>query len=122
MRSLRRSEKGIAAVELALIVPVIVALAAGIFDFGYRYQQHIAYTNAAMQSARVMAIKNDAGAATTEARSVTGNSGASVTVSAGGCNAGNTSVSVSVQATRNTITGMFGQTFTVEGTGRVRCE
>lgn len=117
-----RGEAGAAAVELALVAPVLVALAAGIVDFGYRYQQHIQYTNAAMQSARVMAIKNDSGAATTEARSITGNSTAAVTVSSGGCGTGKTTVWVSIEATRPTVTRMFGTSFTVRGKGQVRCE
>lgn len=122
MRLRTRDEDGAALVEFALIVPLLVAIAAGIVDFGFRYQQHIAYTNAAMQSARVMSIKNDSAVATTEARSISGNSAATVTVSSGGCNTGNTSVTVTVVGTRSTLTGMFGATFTVRGTGKVRCE
>ncbi|EFQ82589.1 TadE-like protein [Aeromicrobium marinum DSM 15272] len=116
-----RDERGAAAVELALVAPILIALAAGIVDFGFRYQQHIQYTNAAMQSARVMSITNNSDTATTEARSLT-TAGVAVTVSAGGCGVGQSSVSVTIQGTRDTLTGLFGQTFTVRGTGQVRCE
>ena len=75
-----------------------------------------------MQSARVMSIKNDSAAATTEARSITGNTSAVVTVSSGGCDTGNTTVTVTIEGTRSTITGMFGANFTVRGKGQVRCE
>lgn len=122
MRKSTRGEAGASAVELALVAPVLVALVAGIVDFGFRYQQHIQYANAAMQSARVMSIKNDSAAATTEARSLTENATAVVTISAGGCNTGKTTVSVSIEGNRSTVTGMFGKTFTVRGKGQVRCE
>lgn len=122
MRLSRRTDDGAAAVEFALIVPVLVALAAGIIDFGYRYQQHVQYTNAAMQSARVMAIKNNQSDALAAARAASDNAAASIAVSTGGCAVGHDTVSVTVSGTRNTLTGLFGQTFTVSGKGQVRCE
>ena len=72
MRSTSRSDDGATAVEFALIVPVLMAIVIGTVEFGYRYQQNIEYTNAAMQAARSMSIKNDVAAATAEVRNFTG--------------------------------------------------
>lgn len=122
MRSTSRSDDGAAAVEFALIVPILMAIVIGTVEFGYRYQQHIEYTNAAMQAARLMSINNDATAATAEVRDFTGNASDQVSISAGGCTPPNTSVVVTVTGTPVSITGVPDATFTVTAKGRVRCE
>lgn len=114
-----RRQRGAAAVELALVAPILVALAAGIVDFGFRYQQNIQYTNAAMQGARQLAITDDPAVVTTDTRAFIGNSTA--TVNATVCSSTNRVASVSIQGTRSTLTGMFGQNFTITAAGSVRC-
>lgn len=50
------SERGAAAVEFAIIVPVLFMLLLGIMEFGRAYNVQVTLTNAARESARSMAI------------------------------------------------------------------
>ena len=59
-----RNDRGAAAVELALILPILILLLFGIFEFGRAYNTQISLSGAAREGARVMAITNDSGAAT----------------------------------------------------------
>lgn len=61
MRSIRRSgrrwrDRGAAAVEMALILPLLMVVVAGIVDFGRYFLQEIQLTNAAREGARVAVI------------------------------------------------------------------
>jgi Flp pilus assembly protein TadG len=122
MNASHSSDSGAAAVEFALVVPLLMAIIIGTVEFGFRYQQKIEYTNAAMQAARTMSIKNDQVAATAEVTGFTGNSSDVVTFSSGGCTAPNTTVQVSVVGNPASLTHLFGGTFTVRAKGKVRCE
>lgn len=51
------SERGAAAVEFALILPILVSLLIGIVEFGRAYNAQITLTAAAREGARVMAIQ-----------------------------------------------------------------
>jgi Flp pilus assembly protein TadG len=53
-----RSDRGAAAVEFALVLPVLLVLVLGIVEFGRIYNVQISVTNAAREGARVMAIEN----------------------------------------------------------------
>ena len=52
-----KKEKGAAAVEFALLLPVIVMLAFGIIYFGPVYNNYIAISHAARDGARLLAVK-----------------------------------------------------------------
>ena len=54
-----RDDRGAAAVEFALILPILVLLLFGIFIFGQIFNMQISLTGAAREGARVMAIHND---------------------------------------------------------------
>jgi Flp pilus assembly protein TadG len=54
------SERGAAAVEFALVVPLILAFLLGIIEFGNAYNTQISLTQAAREGARVMAITDNA--------------------------------------------------------------
>lgn len=58
-----RDEPGAAAVEFALILPLLIVLLFGIFEFGRLFNEQITVSNAAREAARVMAIADDAGKA-----------------------------------------------------------
>jgi Flp pilus assembly protein TadG len=58
-----RKEKGAAAVEFALILPILLALILGIFEFGRLFNIQIQISNAAREAARVMAIRDNVGEA-----------------------------------------------------------
>lgn len=59
LRGLRKrfkSEKGASSIEFALILPVLVMLMVGIFEFGMAYSNYIAITHAAREGARLAAV------------------------------------------------------------------
>jgi Flp pilus assembly protein TadG len=53
-------DRGAAAVEFALIVPLLLLLVVGIIEFGRTYNTQITLSQAARESVRVMAIEDDA--------------------------------------------------------------
>jgi Flp pilus assembly protein TadG len=57
-------ERGAAAVEMALVLPVLILLLLGIMEFGRAFNAQVTLTNAAREGVRVMAISKD----TTKAR------------------------------------------------------
>ena len=58
-KRLHRREKGQSMVELALILPVLLALLCGIVDFGWIYYNQITLNNAAREGARYAVIHYD---------------------------------------------------------------
>ena len=56
-------ERGAAAVEFALLLPVLVILLLGIIDFGLYYYNNLQLTHAARDAARYLSVNNQAGAA-----------------------------------------------------------
>jgi Flp pilus assembly protein TadG len=53
MRRLRRGERGAELVELAVVLPLLLILIAGIVDFGFLLQSYEVVTNAAREGARI---------------------------------------------------------------------
>ena len=53
---MRKSEKGQAMVEMALVLPILLILLGGIIDFGWLFYNQLALTNAAREGARYAAI------------------------------------------------------------------
>jgi len=51
-----KNEKGASAVEFALILPILVMLVFGIFQFGIAYNNYITITHAAREGARRAAV------------------------------------------------------------------
>lgn len=64
----RASERGAAAVEFALLAPVLIMILLGIMEFGRAYNAQISLTNAAREGVRVMAVTNDQASARTAAK------------------------------------------------------
>lgn len=56
-------DRGAAAVEFALVVPVLLLLVFGVAEFGRAYNIQTTLSGAAREGARTMALQNDAGAA-----------------------------------------------------------
>ncbi len=52
----RRTEKGAAAVEFALVLPILVLLVFGIVEFGRAYNAYLSVTHAAREGARLAAV------------------------------------------------------------------
>ena len=58
LRRFRRSESGQAAVEFALIMPLLLLLLVGIIEFGRGWNDHQVITDAAREAARKCVIAN----------------------------------------------------------------
>ena len=56
MAKQRAGERGAAAVEFALILPILLTLVFGIVEFGWAFGQQVSLGNAAREAARTMAI------------------------------------------------------------------
>jgi Flp pilus assembly protein TadG len=68
VRRLRRqADDGAAAVEFALILPILLLLILGMFEFGRIFNAQIQVSNAAREAARVMAIRDNVTEATAAA-------------------------------------------------------
>ncbi|WP_344818852.1 TadE/TadG family type IV pilus assembly protein [Microbacterium soli] len=64
---IRTNERGAAAVEFALVVPLLVLLLLGIIEFGWTFNQQVSLSNAARESARYYAVHLDDGSGASEA-------------------------------------------------------
>lgn len=130
-----RSDRGAAAVELALVLPILLLLICGIVDFGRLYFTQITLTDGAREGVRVLALEGATGSgftstqAATDAQArvqdaVSGVDG-TVSVTSGVCTDGDP---VTVTATTNfsfitplpDLAGLLGIS-TVTGTGVMRC-
>ncbi len=56
MRVQRSSENGAAAIEFALVLPLLLTVVFGIVEFGWAFGQQVSLGNAAREAARTMAI------------------------------------------------------------------
>jgi hypothetical protein len=58
-RMIIRREKGVAALELAIVLPVLILLAIGICEFGIIYYDKQVLTNASREGARAGIVRSD---------------------------------------------------------------
>lgn len=73
-------DQGAAAVEFALVLPVLVLLVCGIIDFGRAYNARITLSHSVREAARVWALGGTAAETTTRAQdTATGLSGVTAT-------------------------------------------
>jgi Flp pilus assembly protein TadG len=61
------NEHGAAAVEIALVLPILILLIGGIIDFGFAFNTMVSLTHAAREGVRVEAIGNGDEGASAEA-------------------------------------------------------
>ena len=131
----RLSDRGAAAVEFALVLPLLLLILFGIIDFGRALNTQITLTQAAREGARVAALgQSTANVVTRTQTSATGLSPVSVTVT--GCPQGagagaNATVKASYQFSFVTPVGAivsmlggsgFGSPITMTATGVMPCE
>src|SRR3954466_2892448 len=122
-----RNERGAAAVEFALVVPMLVLLLFGVVEFGRAYFVQTTVSGAAREGVRVMALQNNATAAraaAVSAASTLGVTSAQVTVSPASCvSTPDAAVSATVTVTypMTYVTGLFGSSITLTGKGVMRC-
>ncbi len=124
-----RQDSGAVAVEFALVGVVLVTVLMGIVDFGVVYNEQLSVTAAARAGARVMAVQNDAGAASSAVRSAlpTAMTQAPTISGVSSCPSSATApatVSVTVNYPVHSVTGMFDSLLGGEhltGVGVMRC-
>lgn len=124
MRRLR-DETGAAAVEFALVAPVLFMLLFGIIEFGNVYNVQIQVTSAAREAARTMAVENNAVAARAAAKAavptlVPALADGQITVAPAACAAGQ-SATVTIRYPVTSITGLFATGITLQGKSVMRC-
>jgi len=123
----RNSERGAAAVEFALVLPVLLILVLGIVEFGRAYNVQTTLSAAAREGVRVMALQSSA----SEARAATKTaalptvvlSDGEIAVSPSSCVVTGSAASATVTVTypMTFITNFFGTSITLTGTGVMRC-
>ena len=126
MKKSHSDERGAAAVEFALLAPVLLLMVMGIAEFGRAYHVQAAISQAAREGVRVMALNNDpagAIAATQAAAPTLTLTNISVTpttcISSGTTPAATATVTVTYSLAF--ISQLFGTGVTLEGTGVMRC-
>jgi Flp pilus assembly protein TadG len=126
--ALLRSAAVAAAVEFALVVPVLLLLVFGIAEFGRAYNIQTTLSGAAREGARTMALQNDAGAAsaaTVDAARPLSLSAGQVSVSPSACPVTDTTAADTVRVTVTYqmayLTSLFGSSLRLTGTGVMRC-
>ena len=130
LRKCLRGEAGAAAVEFALVVPILLLLLVGILEFGRVYNAQIELTAAARQGVRVMAIQNSQAAAKSATELAAPSLNPSLTdaqiaivsspVNTGLCAPGST-VTVAATYPLTFLTGMFGTSITLTGKSVMKC-
>lgn len=99
----RARERGAAAVEFAMVLPVLLLLLGGVIDFGSLYYNQIVLSNAARDGARLVAANSAASPLFTQSQiqtAIQNSAGTSLLVNSSApawtCAASNTSVTVTV--------------------------
>ena len=121
----RRGERGAAAVEFALILPILILLVLGLIEFSRVYNIQISLSNAAREGARTMAVQNSLSIARSAAIAAAPSispavSDAQIAISPTTCTAGAT-VDVTISYNVSLMTGFFGATLPLTGKGVMRC-
>ncbi|GGH93152.1 TadE/TadG family type IV pilus assembly protein [Arthrobacter liuii] len=125
----RPSERGAAAVEFAIVVPVLIMLLLGIMEFSRAYNAQASLSAAAREGVRVMAISNDPNGARSAAENtavslqpalVDGNIAfKNLDTGASTCAPGNR-MTVTITYSLSTMTGIAGP-FAMTGQGAMLC-
>jgi Flp pilus assembly protein TadG len=123
------SERGAAAVEFAILLPLLLMLVLGIIEFGRAYNAQAALSAAAREGVRVMAISNVTADAKTAAKNTAvalqpGLLDANITfknleTGAATCAPGNR-ISITITYSLSTMTGVAGP-FVLTGKGAMLC-
>lgn len=122
-------QRGAAAVEFALVVPLLVLLVVGIAEFGRAYQVQTSLSGAARMAVRVMAVQNSPTAARAAAKTAAPTlnlTDTQIAVTPTTCASTGTgppaNATVIVTYPYHFLTGMFGTGVTMTGKGTMRCD
>jgi Flp pilus assembly protein TadG len=125
-----RDERGATVVEFAFIVPLLIVLVLGIAEFGHAFQVSGTLSAAAREGVRVMALQNDTAAARAAARIAAPTLNPALTDAqikipatcpAPGSGTGSATVRLTIDYPMPFLTGFFGTSITLHGTGVMRC-
>ncbi|MFI7482200.1 TadE/TadG family type IV pilus assembly protein [Kocuria sp. M1R5S2] len=117
-----RSERGAAAVEFALVLPILLTLVLGTIEFGRAYNVQISLTHAARETVRSMAISNNWPNAVSRGRAAAPSlvpADMQFSANPTNCTPG-TMIQVTVKYPLNTITGIA-SSMTLSGKAAMRC-
>lgn len=118
-------DRGAAAVEFALIIPVLLLLVFGIMEFARLYNEQIELTSAARAGVRSMAIGNNQGAAAAAAIDAAPSlspalSTGQVSFAPGACTSGGT-MKVTISYSSTMLTGWFGVSMPLKAVAATPC-
>ncbi|MCW2812301.1 MAG: pilus assembly protein TadE [Friedmanniella sp.] len=121
-----RHDRGAAAVEFALVAPLLLAMALGIMEFGRVFNTQTLLSAASREGARTMALQNSATAARTSAKgAATKLALTDAQISVSSCPAAvttpATSTTVIITYNFTFVTKLFGSGLTLKGTSVMRC-
>lgn len=119
----RHKERGAAAVEFALVVPLLIVLVIGIAEFGRAYHVQTTISGAAREGVRVMALQNSPSNARSTVKAYAPQlnlSDSQIAVSPSACTVGGTA-QVTVSYPFTFLTGLVGSNMTLTGRGTMRC-
>jgi Flp pilus assembly protein TadG len=125
---LRGRDRGAAAVEFALVLPLLVALVFGITEFGRAYFVQTTLSGAARDGVRVMALQNNQVAARTSVKSAAASlhlTDAQISVTPVTCTVSGltpaATATVTITYPLQFVTKLFGTSVTLTGKGSMRC-
>jgi Flp pilus assembly protein TadG len=125
LRTRRHHERGAAAVEFALVLPILLLLVMGIVECGRAYHLQTALSGAAREGVRVMALQDDVAEARATAKAASPqlaltDGQISVTpTTCSGTTPGTATVTVTYPV--ELMFGLFGSGFNLTGKGTMRC-
>jgi len=121
------SDRGAAAVEFALVAPLLLVLVVGIAEFGRAYDTEAALSQAAREGARALALGSTPAVTRATARAaapqlVLGDG--NIVLSRSTClgTAASATATVDVTARFVFLTGLLGSPMTLTGTSTMRCQ
>lgn len=122
-----RNDRGAAAVEFALVLPILFTLTVGIFAFGNAFQTQTVLDNAARDAVRVFALEDEGDPAAEATNRAIVSASPSLTLTAGqiaitpaGCPAGQNARVTITLTDFELLGGLFGP-LTLTGSGTMRC-
>lgn len=123
----RGRDRGAAAVEFALVAPILLILTLGIIAFGHAFQTQTMLDNAARDAVRIFALTEGPTAAEDARAAAKASASAAMTltdaqiaVGPAGCDAGQ-NARVTITLTDFELLGGFFGPLTLTGTGTMRC-
>lgn len=119
-----KRDLGAAAVEFAIVLPVLLLIVLGIMEFGRAFYLQATMSGAAREGVREFAIHSIAGDATTRAINAAptlGLSSGDVSISPGSCVGTTVDATVTITHHFNSLTGLIPGGLTLTGRGVMRC-